>query len=43
MMNYGYINNRAKFTEIRPISQTSLNVAVFGKNECDFRGKEMFQ
>ena len=43
MISYGYINHQAKFIETRPVSQTSLNLVIFGKNDGDFREKEMFQ
>ena len=36
-------NHQAKFIETRPISQTSLNLVIFGKNDSDFRKKKMFQ
>ena len=43
MINYGSINHQAKFFETRPISQTSLNLVIFGKNDVDFREIKMFQ
>ena len=43
MIIYGYINHQAKFIETRPILQTGLNLVIFGKNDGDFREKEMFQ
>ena len=43
MINYGYINHQAKFIETRPILQTGLNLVIFGKNDGDFREKEVFQ
>ena len=43
MINYGYINDQAKFIESRPILQTSLNLVILRKNDCDFREKKMFQ
>ena len=43
MINYGSISHQAKFIETRPISQTSLNLVIFGKNDSDFREKKMFQ
>ena len=43
MINYGYINHQAKFIENRPILQADLNLIIFGKNDGDFKEKEMFQ
>ena len=43
MINYGYINHQAKFTETRPILQTDFALVIFGKNDDDFREKEMFE
>ena len=43
MINYGYINHQAKFIETKPILQTLLTLVIFGKNDGDFRDKEMFQ
>ena len=43
MISYGYINYQAKFTETRPILQTSLNLVIFDKNEGNFREKKIFQ
>ena len=43
MINYGYINHQAKFIVTRPILQKSLNLVIFGKNDDDFREKEMFE
>ena len=43
MINYGYINHQAKFIKTIPISQTSLNLDIFGKNDVDIREKKMYQ
>ena len=43
MSNYGYINHQAKSIENRPISQTSLNLDIFGKNDGDIREKNKYQ
>ena len=43
MINYDSINHQSKSVEIRPISQTSLNLVMFGENGGDFREKKMFQ
>ena len=43
MINYGYINHQAKFIETRRILQADLNLIIFGKNDGDFKEKEMFQ
>ena len=43
MINYDSINHQAKSVEIRPISQTSLNLVIFDKNKGNFREKKMFQ
>ena len=43
MINYDYINHQGKTFETRPISQTSLNLVISGKNDRDFREKKMFQ
>ena len=37
MINYSYINDQAKFIEIRlTLQQTSLNLVIFGKNKGNF-------
>ena len=43
MISYGYIYHQAKFIETSPVSQASLNLVIFGKNDGDFREKKMFQ
>ena len=43
MINYGYISHQAKSIENRPISQTSINLDIFGKNDGDIREKNMYQ
>ena len=43
MINYDSINHQAKSIEIRPISQTSLNLVMFSKNDHDFMEQKMFQ
>ena len=43
MISYGYVNHQAKFIKTIPISQTSLNLVIIGKNDDDFREIEMFQ
>ena len=43
MFNYGCINHQVKSIENRHISQTSLNLDIFGKNDGALREKKMFQ
>ena len=41
MINYGYISHQAKFIETRPILQTGLNLVIIGKNDGDFKEKDV--
>ena len=43
MINFHYISHQAKSIENRPISQTSINLDIFGKNDGDIREKNMYQ
>lgn len=43
MINYTYLNNQTKFIETGLILQTiNLNLAIVGRNEGNFREREIF-